>query len=251
MRVTLLGTGTSHPNRDRVQSGVLVETDGVPLLFDVGSGILQRLNQLGQSLTTIEHIFISHFHVDHCSDLLTLYQSMWLSGYDKVLHLYGPPPLRDWLRGLFDVAFPYLRSKLMLETTVLEEFHVINVGPVTISICPTLHGSMQSRAFKIEHEGHSVVYTSDTAPCPEVIDLAKGVDLLIHECNWLDGDHPRGSHTSPSELAVIAEKTQPKKIVLTHMSPEVIQNGPRVISTVGRRTSAEVLLAEDMMTIDV
>ncbi|MCF2136921.1 MAG: MBL fold metallo-hydrolase [Candidatus Thorarchaeota archaeon] len=251
MRVTLLGTGTSYPDPDRVQSGVLVEAAGLPLLFDIGSGILQRLTQLDLPLTSIEHIFLSHFHIDHCSDFLTFYQSIWLSGFDKTLHLYGPPMIRDWLRGLFDVAFPYLRHKLKMEVTILEENHVVHIGPVTVITCPTLHGSMESRAFRIEHDGSSVVYTSDTAPCPEVIDLACGTDLLIHECNWLDGDHPSGVHTSPLQLADVVERIAPKVVILTHVPPEVVESAEQVLSIVQRRTDAKTLMGTDLTTFDV
>ena len=251
MRVTLLGTGTSFPDRDRVQSGILVEAAGLPLLFDVGSGVLQRLTQLDVPLTSIEHVFLSHFHVDHCSDFLPLYQSLWLSGFNKTLHLYGPPMIREWLRGLFDIAFAYLRDKLLMDVTVLEENHIVHIGPVTVTTCPTLHGSMESRAFRIEYGGSSVVYTSDTAPCPEVIELAQGTDLLIHECNWLDGDHPQGVHTSPMQLADIVERTVPKSVVLTHVSPEVVHSAEKVISIISRRTDVAVVLGSDLGTFVV
>ena len=81
------------------------------------------------------------------------------------------------------------------------------------------------------------------------MDLATGADVLIHECNWLDGDHPGGVHTSPSELAEIVELAEPRKVVITHVSPEVVAKEEEVLATVGRRTNAEVMLARDLMTI--
>ncbi|MHA1741371.1 MAG: hypothetical protein DRI52_10895 [Chloroflexi bacterium] len=250
MRVTLLGTGTSYPDPERVQSGVLVEINDMYVLFDVGSGILQRLNQLRIPLTKIHHIFVSHFHIDHCSDLPTLYQSLWMSGYDGTLHLYGPPMIDDWYRGIFTVSFPYMRDRILLELIRLDEFHAVQIADMSVTTCPTLHGSIESRAFKIEHDGRSIVYTSDTAPCPEVIALARGADLLIHECNWLDGDHPAGVHTSPSQLAKIVEQTQPKTVVLTHLGPEVVAQEKRVVDIVARRTNARVVMGRDLLVLD-
>jgi ribonuclease BN (tRNA processing enzyme) len=103
----------------------------------------------------------------------------------------------------------------------------------------------------VEHEGKSIVYSSDTAPCREVIELATGADVLIHECNWLDGDHPKGVHTSPSELAEIVERAEPGKVVITHISPEVVAKEKQVKATIGRRTKAEVILAQDLMTLSL
>jgi ribonuclease BN (tRNA processing enzyme) len=165
------------------------------------------------------------------------------------LQLYAPPRIREWSRGVYDIAFPYLREKLLVEKTVLKEDAVVHLGPVVVSTSPTTHSTLETRAFRVEHEGKSIVYSSDTAPCREVIELAKGADVLIHECNWLDGDHPKGVHTSPSELADVVERAEPRKVVITHVSPEVVAKERQVLATVGRRTNADVMIAKDLMTL--
>ncbi len=251
MKVTLLGSGTSLPDPDRVQSGILVEVGNQTILFDVGSGTLHRLTQTQVDVTSIDAVFITHFHIDHCSDFIPLCQTLWLSGYRKTLKLFGPPAMREWARGVLEVAFPYLRGKIRIELLELEERETVYLGPVAISTSITIHGSMDTRAYKIEHEGKSVVYTGDTGPCRDVIELAQGVDLLIHELNWMDGKHPEGVHTSPSELMDIVEETCPHKVVLTHLSPEVIANKKSILATISRRSNAEVIIGEDLMVLDV
>ncbi|MFX1559217.1 MAG: MBL fold metallo-hydrolase [Promethearchaeota archaeon] len=251
MRAVLLGTGTSYPDPNRVQSGILVEDGEHRILLDIGSGILHRLTQLEIDFNTIDSVFVSHFHIDHCADFLPLCQSLWLSGYDKTLNLYAPPTVRDWSRAVFDIAFKYLREKILIETTELDENHVVPRGNLTIVSSPTLHGNYDTRAFRVEHNGKSLTFSSDTAPCRDIIDLAKDTDVLVHECNWLDGPHPEGVHTSPSELAEIAEKINPSRLVLTHLPPEVVANRNKIIDIVNRRTDAEVSLGEDLMVIDI
>lgn len=251
MKVTLLGTGTSYPDPNRVQAGILVETQTDRVLFDVGSGTLHRLTQLEFDMKDLDAVFLSHFHIDHVSDFLTLCQSLWLSEYDRPLQLYAPPMITEWFRGVHDVSFKYLREKIMIETTILHEDEVVHQGELVVSNTLTLHGSMDTRAFKIEHGGKTLVISSDTAPCKEVIDLAKECDVLVHECNWLDGPHPAGVHTSPSELAQVVEESNPKKVVLTHMSPEVVAGKEKVMDVVRRRTDAEVIFGEDLMVLDL
>ena len=75
--------------------------------------------------------------------------------------------------------------------------------------------------------------------------------MLIHECNWLDGPNPEGVHTSPGQLSEIVEKVTPKKVILTHISPEVVHDSDKVIEIVGRRTNAEVLLGKDLMSFTI
>jgi ribonuclease BN (tRNA processing enzyme) len=249
MKVTLLGTGTSYPDSERVQSGILVDTGQTRVLFDVGSGTLHRLTQIEFDLTRLDAVFLSHFHIDHVSDFLTLCQSLWLSGYDRPLKLYAPPMVKEWSRGVHDVSFTYLREKLEIDITALKEDQVVHQGDLIVSNAPTLHSTMDTRAYKIEHKGKTLVISSDTAPCREVIELAKGCDLLVHECNWLDGPHPDGVHTSPTELSQVVEKANPKRLILTHVSPEVVAQQKKVIEIVKRRTDAEVAMGEDLMEL--
>jgi ribonuclease BN (tRNA processing enzyme) len=159
--------------------------------------------------------------------------------------------VREWLRGVRDVSFPYFREKIEIEIITLKEDQVVHQGDLIVSNAPTLHGTMDTRAYKIEHEGKTIVVSSDTAPCREVIDLAKGCDVLVHECNWLDGSHPEGVHTSPTELSQVVEKASPKRVVLTHVSPEVLAQQSKVIEIVKRRTDAEVTMGEDLMELEL
>ncbi len=251
MEITLLGTGTSVPDPRRVQSGVLVQGAGRSVLLDIGSGVLHRLTQLGTDLTSLDAVFISHFHIDHCSDFMTLYQSMWLAGRTDELCVYGPLQLMEWTGLMFDSAFTYLQSKFPLRPVPLDEVSETRLDPLTVRTCKTLHGPMDARAFRVELDGRSVVYTSDTAPCPEVVELARGCDVLVHECNWLDGHSPTGVHTSPSELAEVVREASPGTVVLVHVSPEVVASKDDVLSTVSGDTGVRAVLGEDLMRVSV
>jgi len=249
MKVTLLGTGTSTPDPERVQAGILIELENNRILFDIGPGTYYRMNQLGFDLATISSIFITHFHVDHCSDFVMLCQSLWLHGHDNQLNVYGPPFIETWWRGIFDISYPYAKGRLKLEPIILDEREEVHLDGAVVTNVATIHSTIDTCALKLEAEGKTVVYSADTAPSDKIINLAKGADLLIHECNWLDGAHPEGVHTSPSQLADIVEAAQPKKVVLTHLTPEVIEHRDTVIEIVKQRTKAEVVLGEDLMSI--
>jgi len=250
MKITMLGTGTSYPDPDRVQSGLLIETGSETILVDVGSGILHRLTQIGLDLDTIDSIFISHFHIDHCSDFLTICQSIWLSGTRRTLTLYGPPFVIDWLHLLHN-AFPYLSEKVNVQPFVLHQNESVKLGRLTVTNTPTVHGKIDARAFRIESKGKVVVYSSDTAPSQELTTFAKNADILVHECNWLDGAHPEGVHTMPSELANIVNEVTPRKLILTHLSPEVVQNKEEVLEIIGSTHRTQVIMAEDLTSFEI
>jgi ribonuclease Z len=66
--LTLLGTGTPRPSRERAGSAYLVRVGGERLLFDCGPGSYARLLQTGVLPTAISHLFLTHLHYDHCAD---------------------------------------------------------------------------------------------------------------------------------------------------------------------------------------
>ena len=237
------------PDPSRVQSGILVESSDTSLLADVGSGVLHRLVQHKFNFMNLDAVFISHFHVDHCSDFLTLCQTLWLSGYDRRLVVYGPPMIIDWLSTLRDAAFPYLSEKVEVEVRTLEANREVTVGDMKILNVPTKHGTMDTRAFRFEDDDSALAFSSDTAPSDAVIGLASKVDVLIHECNWLDGPHPEGVHTSPSELASIVGRAAPRRLILNHVSPEVVAKKEEVLNIVAAETDARVIMGEDLMAI--
>jgi ribonuclease BN (tRNA processing enzyme) len=251
MKVTLLGTGTSLPVADRVQSGILIEASDLAVLFDIGSGVLHRLTQTKTPITSISHIFISHFHVDHCSDFMTLCQSLWLTKYDKVLNVYGPPQVMAWSQSLQDDLFPYLKHKITTRFVPLEGETTTSLNDVSVRTCPAVHGSTKALALRLDCGGRSVFFSSDTAPGDEACSLAKGVDVMIHECFWLDGEHPKGIHTSPSELARVVQECVPSRVVLTHVGPDVASEERKVVSIVRGISDSNVIMGRDLMSFTV
>jgi ribonuclease BN (tRNA processing enzyme) len=251
MKIIMLGTGTSYPDPERVQSGILVEHRKERILLDIGSGVLHRLVQSGINLDTIGSIFISHFHIDHCSDFLSLCQSIWLSDSKTSLNVYGPPFIGEWLQSLHERAFPYLREKVTIQVHQLEKNKAVQIDEMMVVNTPTIHGTVDSRAFRVEAGGKSLVFSSDTSPSREFNDFSKGTDVLIHECNWLDGQHPQGVHTSPSELAQIVKETSPGRVVLTHLSPEVVRKREMVLKIVASQHDVDAYLGEDLMALQI
>ena len=72
-RIVLLGTGCPAPSHIRFGPSTLVQINKKNYLFDVGSGVTQRLNKLGLKSSDIDEVFITHMHSDHIVDLYQLY----------------------------------------------------------------------------------------------------------------------------------------------------------------------------------
>jgi ribonuclease Z len=69
--------------------------------------------------------------------------------------------------------------------------------------------------------GRALAYCCDTAYCDEAVELARGVDLLIHEATFAEGDAEVarvGRHSTAAVAARVAREAGAKALVLTHIS---------------------------------
>jgi ribonuclease Z len=78
--------------------------------------------------------------------------------------------------------------------------------------------------IRLEAEGKAIAFSGDTAPCERMVELARDVDILFHECTFPETfiAHRRKTgvgivaHTSPTELGRIARAAHVKRLVPTH-----------------------------------
>ena len=249
MEVTILGSGASLLSPDRVSSGLMVEIAGEPLIFDLGAGVLHRLSCSLTEITKIEHVFISHLHIDHVSDMIALLQSLWLSGYDKTLNVYGPSALMRMATYLGEI-FPYLQGKVKLKHHQVEPGFQAKSKNWTVLAFPVMHGDFEAYGFHIEAEGKRVVYSGDTAPCKEMIRVAKGADLLIHECSFPDGmKEIATTHTTPGDLGKLAAEAEVKTLVLTHLYPELLEELGEALTSIRASFSGKIIVPRDTQII--
>ena len=90
----------------------------------------------------------------------------------------------------------------------------------------------------------SVAYSCDTEPCAQVVELAKGVDVLIHEA----AGHGTG-HSSPEQAAAIARQAKARELWLIHYDITKI-DPDQVIRQTTEIFPGKVILATDFMSIE-
>jgi ribonuclease Z len=162
-------------------------------------------------------VILTHQHADHIYGLPLLIQGLWLGGRIDPLPVYGPKEALDTthsLLELFDLSQrPDMFSLEWHPIPLREARSVVEVEGVQITATPADHREVQALAFRFENSrtGRSIVYSGDTEPCPTVVRLATGADLLLHEAS---GAFP--GHSSPIQAAEVASAAGVKRLVLTH-----------------------------------
>ncbi|ADI73966.1 beta-lactamase-like protein [Methanohalobium evestigatum Z-7303] len=221
MNITFLGTGVAIPQTDRVQSGIIAEIEGKPILFDCGSGILNRIFESRYNHTDIDTVVLSHLHLDHVADVLCLIKANWLCDKTNIT-IYGPEGTNEWMTGLLKI-YGYLQGKSdtnIIEVSAGDTFTPDGVN-CKITCSKGVH-SVPSLGYRIESGGSTIVYSGDTEPCKSIMDLSQDADLLIHECSFPCGFEVT-YHTTPDMLDgyINYYNTNVSCLYLTHLYPQM------------------------------
>jgi ribonuclease BN (tRNA processing enzyme) len=225
VRVTILGSGTLLPDDDRRSAAHLVEGDRFSVLLDCGSGTLHGLARHHLPWQGITHLALSHYHTDHIGDVAPL---LWAlhhgvpGGRRAPLALLGPAGLERVMAGLETAhgewlatpGFPVNRVELERGEGWRDPERDLWFRSFPVPHTP------ESVAWRLDAPGGSVGYTGDTGPCPPLGEFMRGVDVLIAECALPDDAAPE-NHLTPATVAGIAAAAAPRKLILTHLYPEL------------------------------
>ena len=206
---------------------------GQRLILDAGTGI----RQLGQALASDDSdlfILLSHPHWDHIQGL-PFFQPLYQA--DRRIYIFPTPSGETlWCTALeqMDGAhFPVQAGNLPSQTqcVVHDVMKFLNHQGFGISEIETNHPG-RSSGYRIEHEGHVVVYLTDneleppytkTTSFESFVEFCRQADVLIHDAQYLESDMPHKhgwGHSLVSQVRELAAAAEVKHLVLFHHDPE-------------------------------
>jgi len=241
-----MGSGGSSVSAKRACPSIVVDDE---LLFDLGPGSLRNLRISGLNLEGLSTVFISHCHADHISDLVPFLWAIQIDGRKTPLQVYGPQGFRQKFQKLLGgTSTPSDFFKFPLTISELDFGQRVQ----KIQTCGTIH-TIPTLAFRIESSGKSMCYSADTTYCPSVVELARNVDLLVHEATFLEDQlniAQLTKHSTARMAGRAGKEAHAKRLVLFHIPPPNEHRENEFHSEAMDAYGSEIQIGTDLATIE-
>lgn len=226
MKITILGSGDAFGSGGRFNTCLHVEAGGERMLLDCGASSMTALNRAGIDRNGLSALLFTHFHGDHFGGLPGfLLDAQFVVGRRAPLTIAGPAGIEARTAQVLEAAFPgtaeagwnfpvrYVELApgvpAVLAGVAVETFAMIHddrVGPC--------HG------YRLAQGGKVFAYSGDTSWTEALVPLAAGADALLLECyGW---DLAMTNHLDYATLAAGRHRLGARRIVLTHMGPDML-----------------------------
>ncbi|MCE9522421.1 MAG: MBL fold metallo-hydrolase [Alphaproteobacteria bacterium] len=262
LHVALCGSGSPMPDATRMGPCTAVIAGKRLFVVDVGSGAARNFGPMGLPTGAVEAVLLTHFHSDHIDGLGEMMMLRWAGGGNAApLPVYGPSGVEAVIAG-FNAAYvaddgyrvAHHGADINPPSGAGGEARPFSIDPAVQSVVVFENDGLKVTAFTVDHapiepavgyrfdyKGRSVVISGDTKPSENLVRVATGADLLVHEALNREMVETIGAalaqsgnkraakifndilnyHTSPVEAAQIAKRAGVKALVLTHIVPAV------------------------------
>jgi ribonuclease BN (tRNA processing enzyme) len=250
VQLTVLGSGTAI-SRSNSAGFLLKENDY--FLFDLGSGSFCSLKKL-DALNKLKYVFFTHFHPDHCHDLMSFLSYFYLKKRfkygktQKKVFLFGPEGLKEYFEQLLLIYPSFKKVEKYVKLRELKKSK-LNFNKIKIFSFPVKHSDLNALGYRVE-SNKVFAYSGDTNYCRNLIELGKNADLLLLECSYSEKLwNKRRDHLHPELCAKIARECNAKKLMLSHIYP--MTKKEKIKPLVKKKFKGKIVVARDLMKLTI
>jgi ribonuclease BN (tRNA processing enzyme) len=243
MQLRFIGCGDAFGSGGRYNTCFHVTGERCNFLVDCGASSLPALKRQGVVCDEIDLILITHFHGDHFGGVPFLLLDAQFTRRTRPLVIAGPEGIEMRLEQVMEALFENSSKRkrgfdldlVALKPEVTQSFGAVNVTPF-----PVVHGESGGPflGYRVEAEGRVIAYTADTEWTETLIPLGRDADLFIAEASYYE--RVVKNHLSLKTLEAHLSEIKPKRLVLTHMSDDMLGR----LDTLGYVTASDGMVVE-------
>lgn len=283
MRVISCGTAMPFQRPSQAAPCFLVELgNGDKFLFDIGTGSAENLAALQIPYDYLNKVFLGHLHADHMGDLDALWIGGTINNRVKPLHIWGPSGSEekygtkaaiDGMKKFYEWDIATRRGAFVAsgQELVVHEFDyrvpgqiVYEENGVTVRSFPAVHAFDGPVSYRLDWNGLSFVFSSDTYPNKWFMEYAKDADIVIHECFVAVSDLVERMnfpvqrallvgaqvHTPPQAFGKVMSILKPRMAIAYHFIND-FDTQPLILGGIRETYDGPLTLAADMMVWNV
>jgi ribonuclease BN (tRNA processing enzyme) len=229
--VRFLGSGDAFGSGGRLQPCIYVDTGPFRFLLDCGASSMTAMKHQGVDPVSVEAILLSHLHGDHFGGLtFFLLDGQLVSKRNRPLTVLGPPGTQRRVRDAMEVFFPgssEMTLRFPLDYIEYAGEEPVGMGHMKVTAYPVVHASgAPAYAVRVECAERVIAYSGDTEWTDTLFSVARGADLFICEAYYFE--KKMKYHLDYRTLMEQREALQCKRLILTHMSEDLLQHLPDI-----------------------
>jgi ribonuclease BN (tRNA processing enzyme) len=174
------------------------------------------------------------------------------------------------LAAVTEIPTPAGAAPLGPTAPTMTPFPIAQLGNVRVTATLVPHGiCFPSYAYRFDTPHGSVVFSGDTTLTPNLVLLAQGADILVHEAvdlAWYATQgysktllgHMTTSHTDIGQVASVAKQANVKTVIVSHLAPgnpQLVSNDAWLqLALAGARKAGytgDVIIGQDLARFDL
>lgn len=245
MNLRFLGCGDAFGSGGRLNTCFLVDRGNESFLIDCGATAMVSIRKFGVDPNAISTILVSHLHADHFGGVATfIIDAQLISRRERPLRIVGPLGFKSRLDAQMENGYAgsaKIVRKFEVELVEMSPGERLRVADIEVEGFPGNHPSGGEYAFalRIDVDGKTIAYSGDTDWSASLVRASENADLFVCESYFYEKNIRY--HLSYSDLREHLHEITAKKIVLTHLSADMLS----------RIADVELPCAFDGMTVRI
>ena len=225
----------------------------------------------------IDYLFITHHHYDHICDLGEVLMSAWHNGRQKPIQIYGPKGTEALITSLFTTIFVHdIRFAQFIHPEEPHPLELIRVKDIAsgwqlelenlkLSTAAINHGNSlgipdwHCLAYKLETPLSTLVIAGDAAYSDDLAHFCLASETLLISCYLAKEElfskafRQSAKHViiASDQVGKLATHAGVRRLILTHFRPKTTELMHSLVRAVKADFSGELIIAEDLLTLEL